>query len=345
MKTEFLLSKLPEGGAFVVENPLNLRYITNSDITEAVLILTKEKSVFLTDSRYIESAQNQIGGGIEVVLLTSRAEQLKQLLSGMTVYLETEFQTISSAKVYPNVADSNLLDKILGEARSVKSAEEIELIKKAQSLTDGAFAHVCGFIKEGITEKELALEIEWFMRKGGAAAVSFDLIAISGKKTSLPHGIPSDKKIEAGDFITMDIGCKVGGYCSDMTRTVAIGKADDKMKEIYSIVLSAQSAALAAVCAGAAASDVDKAARDIITQAGYGACFGHGTGHGVGLYIHELPTVSYRSKAVLKPGNVITIEPGIYLPGQFGVRIEDMVVVTESGCDNLTKSPKELIII
>ena len=207
------------------------------------------------------------------------------------------------------------------------------------------FSHILSYIKEGVSEKELALEIEFFMRKNGAEGVSFDLITISGKNTSLPHGVPSDKKLKKGEFITMDIGCKVNGYCSDMTRTVALGEPSDEMKKVYNIVLQAQLKALKTVKSGITASSVDFAARDLIDKNGFENCFGHATGHGVGLDIHEEPRVSTKSDTVLQSGMIITIEPGIYLQDKFGVRIEDMVMVTDDGCYNFTKSNKELIVL
>ena len=194
-------------------------------------------------------------------------------------------------------------------------------------------------------ERDIALEIEFFMRKNGASGVSFDLITITGKKTSLPHGIPSDNAVSVGDFVTMDIGCKVNGYCSDMTRTVAVGSVTDEMKTVYDTVLAAQKAALDMLRAGAVCSAADKAARDIIYNAGYEGCFGHATGHSVGLFIHESPTLSASCHDVLQSGMVVTVEPGIYLENRFGVRIEDMVLITDDGVENLTKSDKRLIVL
>ena len=196
-----------------------------------------------------------------------------------------------------------------------------------------------------MTEKEVALALDFHMLRNGAEKVSFDTIVVSGKKTSQPHGVPTDKKIEFGDFVTMDFGAVVNGYHSDMTRTVAIGEASDMMAEIYGIVLEAQQAAIEKAAAGVAAKDVDFAARNVIEEAGYGKYFGHSTGHGVGVEIHEEPTVSPKSDYTLREGNIITAEPGIYIPEKFGVRIEDMLLITEDGCENLTSTPKELTVI
>ena len=236
-------------------------------------------------------------------------------------------------------------DKIIDSFRAVKNEAEIENICKAQRIAEAAFDHILGFIKVGVTEKEVALELDHYMLSHGADGLSFETIAISGANTSKPHGVPTDKKIEHGDFVTMDYGAVVNGYHSDMTRTVAVGAASDEQKKIYKIVFEAQLAVLRVLKNGVKCSDADKAARDVITEAGYGEYFRHSTGHGVGIEIHEKPFISPKSTATLRSGNVVTDEPGIYIPGKFGVRIEDMALITENGCKNLTKAPKELIII
>lgn len=237
------------------------------------------------------------------------------------------------------------LDNKLDKLRQIKNDEEIEKIRTAESIGDEAFTHILSFIRPGLTEKEVALELEYFMKKNGAEKLSFDTIAASGTNSSMPHAIPTDKVLEEGDFLTMDFGCVYEGYCSDMTRTVAVGSVSDNMKYVYDVVLKAQLAALKAVKPGAKCSDVDKIARDIIADAGYGNCFGHGLGHSVGLFIHEEPRLSPKCDDILQPGMLMTVEPGIYIPGRFGVRIEDLVVVSENGCINLTNSPKELITV
>ena len=201
------------------------------------------------------------------------------------------------------------------------------------------------FIKVGVTEKEIALELDFYMLSHGAEAVSFETIAVSGKNSSMPHGVPTDKKIENGDFITMDFGAVYNGYHSDMTRTVIVGEPTEKQKEVYETVLKAQTEALAVLKAGVSGVDADKAARDIIDAKGYKENFGHGTGHGVGIEIHESPNLSPYSKAILETGNIVTVEPGIYIPDEFGVRIEDMALITEDGYINLTSCEKELIIL
>ena len=201
------------------------------------------------------------------------------------------------------------------------------------------------FIKVGITEKEIALELDFFMLRNGGEGLSFETIAVSGKNSSMPHGVPSEKKIENGDFITLDFGTVINGYHSDMTRTVAMGFASDEMKNVYDVVLKAQQNCLDNIKAGVSCKDGDEFARSIIRNAGYGQYFTHSTGHGVGVEIHEYPNLSIYSDSVLQAGNIVTVEPGIYIPEKFGVRIEDMALITEKGCTNLTKASKDLIIL
>ena len=231
----------------------------------------------------------------------------------------------------------------IDDLRQVKTKEELEYLAKAEEIGDKAFAEFLKIVKPGMTELEAAAELEYLMKKEGAEDLSFNTIIASGLNSSMPHAIPGYKKLEEGDFVTCDFGCKYKGYCSDMTRTFVLGKASDKQKEIYNVVLKAQLAGLAAVKAGVSGASVDKVARDIITEAGYGDCFGHGLGHSVGLFIHESPRLSPSDDTILKANMIETVEPGIYVPGFGGVRIEDMVVVTEDGCRNLAHSPKELI--
>lgn len=229
--------------------------------------------------------------------------------------------------------------------KTVKTPEELLIIAKAEAIGDKTFEHLLDYIRVGMTELEIADEVERTMRSLGAEDLSFPTIAVSGVNSNQPHGEPSDRKIQEGDFLTLDIGCVYRGYCSDMTRTVAIGYATDEMKKIYDIVLEAQLAGLEMVKAGVKCFDVDKASRDVIEEAGYGEFYIHGTGHGVGTEVHEPPTLNARSSEVLKENQAVTVEPGIYLPDKFGVRIEDLVIVTEFGYANLTHSPKELIIL
>ena len=227
--------------------------------------------------------------------------------------------------------------------RCIKTEEELEKVAKAEAIGDQAFQKILGDIKPGVTELTIAAKLDYYMRELGAEGNSFDTIVASGLHSAMPHAVPTAKKLEKGDFITMDFGCRYDGYCSDMTRTVVLGEASSKQKEIYGIVLKAQMAALEQICAGKTVSEVDQVARGLIAEAGYGEYFGHGLGHSVGLFIHEEPRLSPKCHSVLQKNMTMTVEPGIYIPEFGGVRIEDLVVITEKGCRNLAHSPKELI--
>ncbi len=240
---------------------------------------------------------------------------------------------------------SPALSQAIRALRVIKEPEEIERMKQAQKLTDDCFTYICGKIRPGAREIDLALEMEVFMRSRGAGALSFPTIFVSGPKTSMPHGEPGDKVIEQGDFVTMDYGAKWGGYCADMTRTVAVGGLSAEMERVYDTVLKAQLACCRSIRAGMTGREVDAIAREIIDSAGYAGRFGHGLGHSLGIEIHEDPRCSPKDGTVLRAGMTMTIEPGIYLPGQFGVRIEDAVVVTENGCEILGSSDKNLIVL
>ncbi len=336
--------------AALIITPENRRYLTGFPSTEGYVFAAGGELIFLIDSRYSEAAEKSVTSA-KVVLLEDARVQIKEVFekSGCKeVLLETLISVEEAehmATIVPARADKGLTQCIL-EMRAVKRDDEIEKIVKAQRIAEKAFEHMLGFIRPGITEREMGLELDYFMLKNGAEALSFETIAVSGPNTSLPHGVPGDRVLQNGDFITMDFGATYDGYHSDMTRTVALGYATDEMKNIYDIVYTAAQKAIEATAAGVKAADVDAKARDHIKAAGYGRYFGHGTGHGVGIEIHEAPTVSFRvGDALLKEGHVITIEPGIYLPGKFGVRIEDMLVVKESGYENLTKAEKKLIIV
>lgn len=337
--------------AAIVFSPHNRYYFTGFPSTDGILFVTKKTSVFLIDSRYVEAAKKS-AHDCEVVLLTNTSKQLSKLAAdngvataGIEAYDLPVFEAERFRRMLPNVKIdmSDTLSVIISQLRMIKTPEEVESMKKAQAITDAALEHTLPLLKPGVTERDIALEMEYFMKKNGASGPSFDLITIAGENTSLPHGVPGNRKIQKGDFFTMDIGAVVDGYCSDMTRTVAIGKASEEQKKVYNIVLEAQLAAEKALHAGVICSDVDKIARDIIYNAGYKGCFGHGLGHSVGLLIHEEPRLSPACNVVLKKDMTMTVEPGIYLEGKFGVRIEDMVLITDDGIYNFAKSPKELI--
>ena len=317
-----------------------------------MIALTVDKAVLFVDFRYFEKAKKTVQN-MEVVLASNFIANIKELLETENikkVLLETDFVNLDSFERMKNVFEGievstdNSLSQTINSLRQIKSAEEIECIKKSQEITDNAFTHILNFIKEGITEREIALELEFFMRKTGGEGVAFDTIAVSGKNSSLPHGVPTDKPLEAGDFLTMDFGAVYNGYCSDMTRTVAIGYVTDEQQKVYDTVLNAQLSALKEIAPNKVCKEIDKIARDIINKE-FEGCFGHGLGHSVGLEIHENPALNTRDETLLKAGIIMTVEPGIYLPDKFGVRIEDMVLITDTSHENLTKSPKELIII
>lgn len=340
--------------ASLIMSEENVSYFTSFHSSNGYLVVTKEKSYFLTDSRYFEAAQSKITACDEILLLKNMKEDIAGLLKklGITVlHLECErttvsrYQDIVETMSFAEVLCDGKLDEAIDEIRIIKNQAQVDLIIKAQRISERAFDHILGFISTDKTEKEIALELEYFMLKNGADSLSFDTIAVSGKNSSLPHGVPSDKKIESGDFITMDYGATVGFYHSDMTRTVAVGEVTSKQAEVYETVLKAQLAGLEKIKAGVTCRDVDKVSRDIIKDAGYGDYFGHGLGHGVGVEIHEKPTLNPASNDILTVGHIVTVEPGIYLPGEFGVRIEDMACVTEDGCVNLTKCEKKLIVL
>ena len=327
-------------------------YGAQFDIAEGVAIVTKKGCRYFTDSRYIESAQNGIQGF--EVLEVNAANPYTKLLNdaiadfGVTALgYEENYLTVAEFMEYEQKLNAKLVPynaKIAG-FRGVKEPYELEKMRKAQAITDAAFAEILGRVKVGMTEKELCAELIYCLLKNGGEGLSFDPIVVSGPNTSLPHGVPGDRKIQEGDFVTMDFGVLYGGYCSDMTRTIAVGYVTDEMEKVYKTVLKAQTAAIAASRPGMTGSDIDKVARDVITEAGYGQYFGHGYGHSLGLEIHESPNCNPKGTQAMVAGNVTSAEPGIYLPGQFGVRIEDVIIFTEDGCEDITKSPKDLIVL
>jgi len=344
---------LPKGtDGVIIFSEENRKYFTGFSSEDAVLIITKNGAVYLDDGRYIEAAQKEIDV-CEVRLLKNLSEQIPEILKEFSVKkIGVEQSKISLQKFKFlkkilkdfSVCSSDKSEKIINGLRSRKSEKELEKIIKAQRISELAFDFILKEIAVGKTERELALELDYFMLKNGADAPAFETILIGGENTSKPHGVPTDRKIRNGDFITMDFGAEIDGYRSDMTRTVAVGEISDEQAKVYNIVLEAQLAALKKVKIGVNCSDVDKAARDIIDNAGYGENFNHSTGHSVGIEIHEAPAFSPKSKAVLEKGNVMTVEPGIYLPEKFGVRIEDMVYIDDTTL-NITKAEKKLIVI
>lgn len=336
--------------AIVVSDPYNMRHISGFRGGEGYVYVSGGRSVIITDSRYTEAADLEKKEGFEVIDgKRSEFELLKEFAAAdcaVNIGFEDLFVTYAdyrSLKEKCGFENMTPLGGSLNARRSVKTEEELAYLRKAEAIGDRAFELVLEYLKPGVTELQVAAYLEYAMKNAGASGLGFETIVASGPNSSMPHAVPGNRKLAEGDFVTMDFGCNYEGYCSDMTRTVVIGRANDRQKEIYNVVLEAQLAAIAAIKAGVIGCDIHKIAADIIAKAGYGEYFGHGLGHSVGLFIHEDPMFSPRVKDAVPEGAVITVEPGIYVPGFGGVRIEDMGAVTKDGYDNFAHSPKELI--
>lgn len=352
-RIQTLVKALPPqvDGALIVGD-INRRYYTGMRSSAGTLLVTKKGAYFIIDFRYIEAARATVSGA-EVLLQKNLGEQLRELLTrdGVnTLGVESRYLTLSEymafEKMLPGVKlafDEEVSNLILAQRRTKEKAE-LASLQKAQDIADASFRELLPFIKAGVTERQVRNRLEDLMREKGSERVSFSTIAVAGPNSSKPHGTPSDYVLKEGDFLTLDFGATVDGYGSDMTRTVGIGSVSPEMEEVYRTVLEAQLAALAAIKAGVPCNEIDRAARDIITAAGYGDSFGHGLGHSIGLEVHEDPRFNTVCTDLTTPGIVMSVEPGIYLDGRFGVRIEDMIVVTEDGLLNMTHSPKELIL-
>ena len=349
---EKYLSLLSEGQGLLLTSRYSRYYGAEFDIAEGIAIVTKSGCRYFTDSRYIESAQNCIKGFdvietnanhsynalINAAIADFGVTELGYEENYMTMAEYLRFEKNLNAKLVPMNAE-------ISGFRGVKEDWEIEIMQKAQDIADKTFTEILPKIKAGMTEKELTAELIYGLLKTGADGLSFDPIVVSGPNTSLPHGVPGDRKLCDGDFITMDFGVLYRGYCSDMTRTVALGHVTEEMEKVYNTVLQAQLAGIAATKAGVPGCEIDAAARKVITDAGYGEYFGHGYGHSLGLEIHEAPNCNARNTQPIPLNAVVSAEPGIYLPGKFGVRIEDCVVFKEDGCIDLAHSPKNLIVV
>lgn len=352
-RLELLRSKMRQNDleAFIINSTSNRRWLSGFTGSAGTLVVGLQKAWLLVDFRYIEQAKQQ-AAHLESIHTVNYSEQLRGLLSEVNAHqvgFESTHVTYQAWDKLQKVSTdikwvpcANWVE----EARACKDEEEIELLAAAAAITDQAYAAILPLIKPGVSEKELAMQLEFCLRKAGAQTMAFPPIVVSGERGALPHGQPSDKVICAGELITMDFGAVWQGYCSDMTRTVALGNANTRQRYIYDLVLRAQKAALAAVAIGQTGQAVDAVARSIITEAGYGEAFGHGLGHGVGLEVHEeYPRLNTSWQGELLPGMVCSVEPGIYLPGWGGVRIEDLVVVTQDGCRILSTSPTDLMIL
>ena len=341
---QLLKTKINE--AFLITSPENLYYFSGFTGGEGALFIDQNTKKLFTDSRYTVQAEEESPDFEIVDVATTSLSAFLQTVGTASIGFEDEYMTVSTMlslkKTVPTLAlmpASRHIESI----RIVKDSVELDHITKAAKIADDAFLHILPKISPGKTEKDIALDLEFYMRKNGADGASFEIVSASGYRSAMPHGVATEKVIQSGELLTLDFGCKYKGYCSDMTRTVVVGKANDKQKEIYETVLSSQLAALTEIRAGKACKEIDAVARKIITDAGYGDCFGHGLGHSVGLKIHEKPSLSPRSEDVLLANITMTVEPGIYIKDFGGVRIEDLVIVTEDGYQNLTHAPKELL--
>ncbi|HRU95999.1 MAG TPA: aminopeptidase P family protein [Ruminococcus sp.] len=347
-----LFEELPESiDCALITSDVNRRYFTGMKSSDGTILAFREKAYLLIDFRYIEKARDTVTSA-EVIEQKKLYHQIAQLIrehGAANMAIEAQTMTVSQLRNFRNILketeiiDTDALSNAINKLRTVKAEEEIVCIRKAQEIAEKAFDHILGFIKPGVTEREIALELNRVMFNYGAEDLSFETIALSGPNTSMPHGVPSDRKVQDGEFVLMDYGAVYNGYHSDMTRTVCVGEPTEKMRKVYEIVLEAQNTAINAAHGGITGCELDRIARSIIEDAGYGDCFGHSLGHGVGMEIHEKPNASPNYRLELETGAVVTVEPGIYIAGEFGVRIEDFVILTENSCENMTKCAKNLI--
>lgn len=341
-----------ETSAALVTSEVNRRYLSGFPSSAGAVLVTKRRSLLLLDFRYYEAAAKAVQPPMEVLRFTRLIDDLNRIFleeNIKSVYIEDESVTVARCRelqeaMIPGVLTDGLSAE-LNRIRMCKTPDEIEKIIKAQRITERAYQEVLNMLKPGVTERRIAVELEHLIKLYGGERAAFDLICITGENTSLPHGVPGERVVQDGDFFTFDIGAVYEGYHSDMTRTVAVGHATDEMRMIYDIVLQAHQKARLAIIAGSTAAQVDLAARDYIERCGYGEYFGHSTGHGVGLEIHEAPAVYQTNQTTLRDNMVITDEPGIYLPQKFGVRIEDMYLIKGTQAVDLADITKELTII
>ena len=351
---EKMQSILHEGAvdALLLTSEVSRMYAARYNVSEGAAVIGKEKNWYFTDSRYIEVAEENLPGfTVELIdrenPYTQRINNALAELGAQKLGIEEDYLTHGEYLMYAEKLNAELVpcQKQISGFRAVKEEWEIERMLKAQAITDKTFSELLKVIRAGMTEKELAAELIYGLYRNGAEGLAFQPIVVSGPNTSKPHGVPGGRKLEYGDFITLDFGAMVDGYCSDMTRTVALGFVSDEMAKVYETVLRAQETAIAATKAGITGQSVDAAARAVITEAGYGPYFGHGYGHSLGIEVHEAPNCNPANDQPLPVGAVCSAEPGIYLPGKFGVRIEDVVIVEDGGCRDITKSPKNLIVL
>ena len=348
-----LSQQLPENiDAALITSDVNRRYYTGFVSSAGTLLVTRKEAVLLLDSRYVEAGSKKVTDA-KVMLMTDMAKQLNELFEEFgvkTVGIESGYMTVESLfslrrTLNVTILDEPYLNEVILKQRCIKSAEEMQEIRAAQAITDKAFLHMLDIIKPGLVEKDLQLELDYFMLKNGATGLAFETILAAGANGSMPHAVPGLNKVKEGDFVTMDFGAAHNGYCSDMTRTVAVGKISEEQKKVYDLVYKAQTSAVDAVRAGVPCNSIDAVARDMIYKAGYEGKFGHGLGHSLGLEIHENPRFSPLCDVITEAGMVLSVEPGIYLEGRFGVRIEDVTIVGPDGCEDITNLPKDLLIL
>lgn len=332
----------------IIHSPKNRRYMTGFTGTAGIALISQTEQYFITDFRYVKQAEDQ-AKDFEVIehkeAIERKVASLIKEMNAKSVGFENDHLTYSEYERFNELISCELIPAgpMVEKLRMIKTEEELQILKESAKIADAAFEHILSFIKPGVREIDIATELEFFMRKQGATSSSFDIIVASGNRSALPHGVASSKTISEGEFVTMDFGAVYKGYCSDLTRTVAVGSVSDSLREIYDIVLEAQMLALEKIKPKMNGKEADAIARDFILEKGYGNHFGHGLGHGIGLDIHEEPRLSPRSDMILKEGMVVTVEPGIYLPEVGGCRIEDDIVITSSGNKRLTTATKEFI--
>ena len=327
-------------------------FATGFASSAGVTLITRSSGYLLTDFRYVEAAEKSTSD-YEVCMVTAEkgyAVWLQQILEKNKIRqlgFEEKSVTVAEFSFYQRRLPVELrpMQQLVDTLRAVKQREELNAICESQAITEKAFDHILGEIRIGMTEREVAARLTYALLHDGAEEMAFQPIVVSGPNSSLPHGVPGDRALQEGDFLTMDFGARRKGYCADMTRTVALGHATSEMSKIYDLVLQAQMAGIAAARAGIPGKIIDQAGRAVIEAAGYGSFFGHGFGHGLGIEVHENPGASATEETILPAGQIISAEPGVYLPGRFGVRIEDILLLTETGCENLTHAPKQLLIL
>jgi Xaa-Pro aminopeptidase len=352
MRLRKLRGSLPEHNldAILVSQPENRRYLSGFTGSSGWLVLSAERAVLATDFRYFEQVGREAAAFELAKVQTKFADLLPEVLAELGVGrlgFESQHVTVDQLVEWSQAAEAVAwvpLKETVERIRAVKEEGEIEALRRSAALTDAAFAHLLEVIRPGMTEREAAWEIEAYMRTHGASKVAFDLIVAAGPNGALPHARPGDHAIQPGEPVIVDIGCALDGYCSDMTRTFCLGQPEARYLEVWNIVLQAQEVAEEAICAGMSGVEADATARGLITDAGYGENFGHGLGHGVGLAVHEGPRASRISEDRFESGMTLTVEPGIYLPGEFGVRLEDLVIIREEGVEILTNTPKKPVI-